>query len=169
ANKLKDAGVSAQLVAAEGTTHGTINANLGLPKDRPTQEMWEFMNTSMSKVDPGLSEQIDKLKKLGARITLDDQNRVIGVHLGERRVTDSDLVHLRGLQHLQELDLTRTRITGVGLVNIKAAAALRTLYLTDTKVDDSAIAHLKGMNNLEFVGLSGTKISDAALNHLGGL
>ncbi len=166
AEKLKDAGVSAKVVAAEGTTHGTINTNLGKPGDRPTQEMWEFMNASMSRGDPALSEQIDKLKKLGARITLDDQNRVIGVNLGERGVTDADLVHLRGLQHLQELDLTRTKITGAGLVNIKDLTALRRLFLTQTKVDDSGITHLNGLKNLELVGLSGTKISDAALDHL---
>jgi arylformamidase len=166
ADKLKGAGVSAKVIAAEGTNHGTINTNLGLPKDRPTQEMWAFLNASMSKVHPALSEQIDKLKKLGARITLDDQNRVIGVNLGERGVTDADLVHLRGLQQLQELDLTRTRITGAGLVNVKDLTALRKLFVTDTKVDDSGVTHLKGMKTLELVGLSGTKISDSALDHL---
>ena len=35
----------------------------------------------------GNSKQVEQLKKLGARITLDDQNRVIGVNLGERKVT----------------------------------------------------------------------------------
>jgi acetyl esterase/lipase len=49
ADKLKEAGVPAQVVAAEGTTHGTINANLGLPKDRPTQEMFEFLNKALKK------------------------------------------------------------------------------------------------------------------------
>lgn len=43
AGKLKEAGVAAQVVAAEGTTHGTINSNLGSPKDSPTRRMWEFM------------------------------------------------------------------------------------------------------------------------------
>ena len=166
ADNLKDAGVSSKIVAAEGTTHGTINANLGLPNDKPTLKVWEFMNASMSKVDPALSEQIDRLKKLGARITLDDQNRVIGVNLGERKVTDADLVHLRGLQHLQELDLTRTKITGAGLVNVKDLTALTKLFVTDTKDDDSGITHLKGMKTLGLIGLSGTKISDAALDHL---
>ena len=112
------------------------------------------------------TSQIDKLKKLGARLTLDDHNRVIGVHLGERMVTDADLVQLRGFQHLQELDLTRTRITAAGLTNIKDLPALTKLFLTDTKVDDSGIAHLKGMMNLRLAGLSGTRISDAALDDL---
>lgn len=47
ADKLKEAGVSAKVVAAEGTTHATINSNLGLPKDKPTQEMWEFMGEAL--------------------------------------------------------------------------------------------------------------------------
>ena len=49
ADKLKDAGVSAKVVAAEGTTHGTINANLGLPNDPPTREMWDFLSRALKK------------------------------------------------------------------------------------------------------------------------
>lgn len=43
ADKLKEAGVSAKVVAAEGKNHGTINADLGLPDDKPTQELFEFL------------------------------------------------------------------------------------------------------------------------------
>jgi hypothetical protein len=114
----------------------------------------------------GKSSQINELKKLGARIQLDDQNRVIAVNLGERKVTDADLVHVQGLEHLQELDLTKTRITSAGLSNLKDLKTLKKLYLTDTRVDDAGIAQLKGMKSLETLGLSGTKISDAALEHL---
>src|SRR5207244_151815 len=39
ADKLKDAGVSAKVVAAEGKTHGTINSELGLADDKPTKEL----------------------------------------------------------------------------------------------------------------------------------
>ena len=49
ADKLKDAGIGAKVVAAEGTNHGTINANLGKTGDRPTQEMWEFLNGVLKK------------------------------------------------------------------------------------------------------------------------
>lgn len=44
ANKLQEAGVSAKVVAAEGKTHGTINSELGLPDDKPTQAVWEFLD-----------------------------------------------------------------------------------------------------------------------------
>jgi acetyl esterase/lipase len=169
ARVLNEAGISARSYSAEEKTHTTINADLGLADDKPTHEVWAVLSASLSRADPYLSEQMDTLKKLGARITLDDQKRVIGVNLGERKVTDADLVHLRGLQHLQELDLTRTRITGAGLANVKDLTTLRKLFLTDTKVDDSGVTHLNGMKRLELVGLSGTRITDAALDHLRGL
>lgn len=43
AEKLHGAGVEAKVVPAEGKTHGTINADLGLPDDKPTQAVWEFV------------------------------------------------------------------------------------------------------------------------------
>lgn len=49
ANKLKDAGVSAKVVAAEGKNHGTINSELGLPDDKPTQALFEFLEGVLKK------------------------------------------------------------------------------------------------------------------------
>lgn len=49
ADQLKKAGVSAKVVAAPGTTHGTINSNLGLAKDKPTQEVFTFMEEALIK------------------------------------------------------------------------------------------------------------------------
>jgi hypothetical protein len=118
--------------------------------------------------EPPGAEQIDKLKKLGARIQFDGQNRVIAVNLGERRVIDADLVHLRGLEHLRELDLTRTGVTSAGLAHLKELP-LRKLFLTDTRVDDTGIVQLKGLKSLETLGVSGTKVGDSALAHLEGL
>lgn len=49
ADKLKEAGVFAKVVAAEGTNHGTINTNLGKSGDKPTEELWEFLGTALKK------------------------------------------------------------------------------------------------------------------------
>lgn len=43
AKALEDAGISAKLVGGEGKTHGTINADLGLPGDKPTKDFDEFI------------------------------------------------------------------------------------------------------------------------------
>ena len=44
ADKLREAGVPAKVVAGEGKTHGTINSELGLPVDKPTQALYEFLD-----------------------------------------------------------------------------------------------------------------------------
>jgi len=46
---LQEAGVSAKAFPAEGKNHTTINADLGLSGDRPTQEMWEFLGVALKK------------------------------------------------------------------------------------------------------------------------
>jgi acetyl esterase/lipase len=47
AKALQDAGVSAKIVPAEGKTHGTINSDLGLPEDKPTRALWEFLDGAL--------------------------------------------------------------------------------------------------------------------------
>jgi arylformamidase len=47
--ELKEAGISASAYPAEGKNHGTINADLGLPGDKPTQAMFEFVDKAMKK------------------------------------------------------------------------------------------------------------------------
>lgn len=49
AQALEEAGLSAKLVAAEGKTHGTINSDLGLRDDKPTQALWEFVDGVLKK------------------------------------------------------------------------------------------------------------------------
>jgi arylformamidase len=49
AEELQEAGVSATVVAAEGKTHATINSDLGLSTDKPTQELFEFFDGVLKK------------------------------------------------------------------------------------------------------------------------
>jgi len=49
ADRLSEAGVSAKVVAGEGKTHGTINSELGLPDDGPTQALFEFLDGVLKK------------------------------------------------------------------------------------------------------------------------
>lgn len=54
---------------------------------------------SISWADSPAPETIAALKKLGAKIQSNSEGRIISIGLGERKVTDDDLVHLKGLQH----------------------------------------------------------------------
>lgn len=49
ASKLTQADVPARVVAAEGKTHGTINSDLGLPEDKPTAALFEFLHGVLKK------------------------------------------------------------------------------------------------------------------------
>ncbi len=48
ANALREADVDATVVAAEGKDHGSINRDLGLPDDKPTIAMFEFLKRAAS-------------------------------------------------------------------------------------------------------------------------
>jgi acetyl esterase/lipase len=47
AKALQSKGVNAVVVPAEGKTHGTINSELGLATDQPTQRLFEFMERQL--------------------------------------------------------------------------------------------------------------------------
>jgi acetyl esterase/lipase len=49
AKALQEAGVLARAYPAEGKTHETINADLGLPDDKPTRELFEFLDGLLKK------------------------------------------------------------------------------------------------------------------------
>jgi acetyl esterase/lipase len=49
AARLREAGVEAKVVRAEGKTHLTINRELGEPEDGPTKEVLEFLVTQSQK------------------------------------------------------------------------------------------------------------------------
>ena len=49
AKALQEAGVPAKAYPAEGKTHETINADLGLPDDKPTGELFEFLDGLLKK------------------------------------------------------------------------------------------------------------------------
>jgi acetyl esterase/lipase len=46
---LREADVEASVVAAEGKDHGSINRDLGLPDDKPTIAMFEFLKRALSR------------------------------------------------------------------------------------------------------------------------
>ena len=46
---LEAAGISAKAYPAEGKNHTTINNDLGLADDRPTQEMFSFLSAVLKK------------------------------------------------------------------------------------------------------------------------
>jgi len=78
----------------------------------------------------------------GAKIERNEQGEVVEVDLGSSRITDTGLVHLKGLTSLQTLNLSGS-ITDSGLVHLKGLTNLQQLYLEDTQITDAGVADLQ--------------------------
>lgn len=91
---------------------------------------------------------------------------VVYVSFRGTKVTNRDLVHLRKLPRLENLDLTETRVTSAGLENIRDATHLVYLGLWNTKVGDMGLEHIKHLKNLRALVLDGTKVTDEGLERL---
>ena len=61
----------------------------------------------------------------------------------EASVTDTDLVHVRGLSDLEILSLPYTQVTDAGLVHLKGLSQLQKLSLRYTQVTDAGVTELK--------------------------
>ena len=66
-----------------------------------------------------------------------------GLELGDTRVTDAALAHLRVFPRLQKLGLARTPITDAGLSHLATLKQLDTLDLTGARVTPAAVARLQ--------------------------
>ncbi len=111
-------------------------------------------------------EAITAIKKLGGKVTVDENNDVIKVRCGYSKITDAALEHLKGLTKLKELYLNNTEITDAGLVHLKGLVNLELLIIRRTKVTDAGVVHLNGLKNLQALGFTRTNVTDAALVHV---
>jgi len=135
---------------------------------------------------------IAAVEKLGGTLTRDDKipgQPVTGVDLGGTAATDADLSRLRGLRHLQSLELRKTKVTDAGMENLKGLGNLQTLSVECIEVTGAGIEKLKGLTKLRSLTLpegttdrglecidgltelqtlyiAGTKVTDAGLTHL---
>ncbi len=68
----------------------------------------------------GCTEQRwQRLEKLGATVTVNEQSEIIAVDLSSTLVTDAGLVCLEGLMNLEVLLLHYIQITDAGMVHLR--------------------------------------------------
>ena len=132
---------------------------------------WKSYQKSRSAQD----KAIVAINLVGGRVEKDPEEDFVRVDLwGAKvtdgvRVTDAELVHLKGLKNLGVLQIWATVITDAGLVHLKGLTKLEALSLSHTKVTDAGLVHLKGLKNLVSLQIVHTNITDAGLVHLEGL
>ncbi len=118
------------------------------------------------------AKAVAEIKKLGGNVTIDENNPqtpVISVDFELSKVTDADLVILKGLPQLQSLELEDTFVADAGLERLKGLAQLQRLGLRGTDITDAGLEHLKGLGRLADLDLGETKVADRGLEHLKGM
>lgn len=100
---------------------------------------------------------------LGRHLCMSLLDDILGVSLDDSDATDSTLVHLKRLSHLDYLGLNRTAVTDAGLVHLAGLTRLRSLSLGGTHVGDAGLAQLKGLTGLECLNLSRTEVTDGGM------
>jgi RNA polymerase sigma factor (sigma-70 family) len=89
---------------------------------------------------------------------------------------DGSLMHLKGLRHLQTLNLRcgpvalgGRQFTDAGLAHLKHVKTIRTVNFVMGQVSDAGLAHLKGWTDLETLNFADVPITGTGLEHLKGL
>ncbi|MCE9534463.1 MAG: hypothetical protein K8T89_25580, partial [Planctomycetes bacterium] len=122
-------------------------------------------------ITPGEKASVEKLEKAGAFVMRLAQNtnwlRVDFTHRG-KDVKDDELILLKDIPNLIELNLGGLNVTDNNLVHLKPLANLNRLQLHKTKVTDAGLANLSGLAKLVSLNLYGTEVTDAGIQQLKG-
>ena len=98
---------------------------------------------------PLAESAIAEIGKVGGRVTRDEgspDRPVIAVDfVSEAALTDAGWEHLKGLDQLQQLNLSYTRITDAGLAHLTGLPQLQTLNLRYTPVTDAGLVDRKSV------------------------
>ena len=115
---------------------------------------------------------MEEIRKSGGQVMELAQNDArldVAFHLADGKIEDAQLVPLKNLPKLAQLNVRGKDISDAGLMSIKDCKGLMRLHLERTKVTDEGLVQLKGLDNLEYLNLYGTAVTDAGLKHLHGL
>ena len=120
-------------------------------------------NTNRLRVDFSLQSKEIKDEDL---VPLKDMPNLIELNLGNTPITDAGLPHLKGLTDLTRLQLHKTKITDAGLENLKGLQKLTSLNLYGTEITDKGLEHLKELKNLRRLYLWQTKVTEEGAKKL---
>ena len=106
------------------------------------------------------------LEELGCELTRDKAGNVTKVGVGTAELKDADLVHLKGLPALVDLDLYKSQITDDGLAILESLPQLKALGLQRCNLlTNDGMKHLEHVPDLERLRLLYTCISNDGMDH----
>lgn len=94
---------------------------------------------------------------------------IVAVDWNRRRINIEDLMMVRAIPTLEELDASGNRITDVGMKALLALPRLRKLSISDTPTTNTTLEYVGGLKNLEVLKIDDTRMTEEGLRFLRGL
>jgi hypothetical protein len=108
-------------------------------------------------------------RKLRKWLPQDYFDTVVIIELNDTAITDADLVALKDLPKLRQLDVRGTPVTDRGLAHLHRLTGLVELLLGGSRITDSGLESLHELKDLASLDLEDTAVTDAGMVHLQGL
>jgi RNA polymerase sigma factor (sigma-70 family) len=142
---------------ATGMLELEINPEQALNQAQPDQAPLE---------DPKVVEAIEAA---GGKVNFfkEKERRWTKVEFWQGKGDDASLRHLKGLRHLETLNIVGKQFTDAGLAHLKDVKTIRTINWS-FEVSDAGFASMKGWTNLQTVHIWDTPITGTGLEHLKG-
>lgn len=109
------------------------------------------------------------LKKLGAKVEMGDDRRIVAVDLTRTKATAATIELLKPCSQLQRLTAAGIPVTDDSLKALTGLSMLTSLELDATNITDTGLLHLNALKRLERLSLSGTAITDEGLKSVGSM
>jgi RNA polymerase sigma factor (sigma-70 family) len=112
---------------------------------------------------------VEAIEAAGGKVYFfkEKEHRWTKVEFWQGKGDDASLRHLKGLRHLETLNIVGKQFTDAGLAHLKDVKTIRTINWS-FEVSDAGLAHMKGWTNLQAVQIWDTPISGTGLEHLKG-
>jgi mono/diheme cytochrome c family protein len=109
---------------------------------------------------------VDSLTEKDLQLLEPLKKQLLGLKLGNTKLTDANLAIIAKLSSLTGLSLERTLVTDKGLAQLKNLLQLQYINLVGTKVTAKGVEQLKNLKNIRKIYLYQTSISGSEWNDL---
>jgi hypothetical protein len=162
-----------RLVYRRQDSADTLPVLLGLPFEKVDEHYAEFLQVDdddLQYLKPAGDVHSLSLGRTGVTDTgilnLPELRHLDWLDLSYMRITDAAVKHLAKSPTLSKIDLERTAITNESLKTLGLLQGLEEVDLSGTVVDDDGLKSLVGARQIKVLWLAGTKITDRGLEVL---
>lgn len=143
-----------------------------LPKTAPAEPAPKALKPVVAAAGLPKPDPAAMYKKFDITPTTDDDapgKPVVGLSLGDDKITDRDVAEIRDLKTVKYLYLSAANVTDAGLAHLAGLTALESISIRSDKVTDSGLAVLAKLPALQSVDITSKAVAGDGFVYLKGL